>query len=60
MAAPDRSDPVIGGLDGNLPDLEGFYKDLHAYPKLSMQEERTSGKGRAARSGRFRRDQKRR
>lgn len=44
MAATDRSDSVLGGLDDILPDLEDFYKDLHANPELSMQEERTSGK----------------
>jgi metal-dependent amidase/aminoacylase/carboxypeptidase family protein len=44
MTASDRSDPVLGGLDDILPELEDIYKDLHANPKLSMQEERTSGK----------------
>jgi amidohydrolase len=44
MAASDRSDPVLGGLDGIVSDLEGFYKDIHAHPELSMQEERTSAK----------------
>jgi hippurate hydrolase len=44
MAASDRSDPVLERLDGILSDLEDFYKDLHANPELSMQEERTSGK----------------
>jgi metal-dependent amidase/aminoacylase/carboxypeptidase family protein len=44
MTASDRSDPVLGGLGGILADLEDFYKDLHAHPELSMQEERTSGK----------------
>ena len=44
MAASDRSDPILGGLDGILPDLEDFYKALRAHPELSMQEERTSGK----------------
>jgi metal-dependent amidase/aminoacylase/carboxypeptidase family protein len=44
MPASDRSDPVLGGLGGILPDLEDFYKDLHANPELSMQEERTSAK----------------
>jgi amidohydrolase len=44
MTASDRSDPVLGGLGGILADLEDFYKDLHANPELSMQEERTSGK----------------
>ena len=44
MAPSNRPDPVLGGLDGIISDLEGFYKDLHANPELSMQEERTSGK----------------
>jgi amidohydrolase len=44
MTASDRSDPVLGGLSAILADLEDFYKDLHAHPELSMQEERTSGK----------------
>ena len=44
MTASDRSDPVLGGLDDILPELEDIYKDLHANPELSMQEERTSGK----------------
>src|SRR5919205_2566674 len=44
MAASDRSDPVLGGLDVIVSDLEGFYKDIHAHPELSMQEERTSAK----------------
>ncbi len=44
MAASDRSDPVLGSLDGIVSDLEGFYKDIHAHPELSMQEERTSAK----------------
>ena len=44
MATTDSFDPVLGGLDGILADLEDFYKDLHANPELSMQEERTSGK----------------
>ncbi len=28
MTASDRSDPVLGGLDGILADLEGFYSGL--------------------------------
>ena len=44
MTASDRPEPVLGGLGGILADLEDFYKDLHANPELSMQEERTSGK----------------
>ena len=44
MAPSNRPDPVLGGLDGIISDLEGLYKDLHANPELSMQEERTSAK----------------
>ena len=44
MTASDRSDPILSGLDDILPNLEDFYKDLHANPELSMQEERTSGR----------------
>ena len=29
-------------VDGLLPDLESFYKDLHSHPELSMEERRTS------------------
>jgi amidohydrolase len=43
VTASDSSNPVLRGLDGILADLEDFYKDLHANPELSMQEERTSG-----------------
>jgi amidohydrolase len=35
----DRLTAVIAGL---LPDLEPFYKDLHAHPELSMRETRTA------------------
>ena len=41
MANP--SDPLWGQLDGMLPDLEVFYKDVHSHPELSMQEKRTAG-----------------
>lgn len=37
------SDAVLSKLDGLLPDLEAFYKDVHAHPELSMQETRTAG-----------------
>jgi len=30
-------------LDRFLPELESVYKDIHAHPELSMQENRTSG-----------------
>src|SRR5579862_8775451 len=39
----NSSDSVLGNLDGLLPDLETFYKDLHSHPELSMQETRTAG-----------------
>ena len=35
--------PVIGNLEGMLPDLEQFYRDLHSHPELSMAETRTAG-----------------
>jgi amidohydrolase len=44
MAASVRPDPILGGHDGIVSDLEGLYKDIHAHPELSMQEERTSAK----------------
>jgi len=34
---------VLAQLGDVLPDLESVYKDLHAHPELSMQEERTAG-----------------
>lgn len=33
---------VLSSLNRWLPDLETFYKDLHAHPELSMQETRTA------------------
>ncbi len=36
------SDPVLGPLDGMLPQLETLYKDVHSHPELSMQEKRTA------------------
>jgi hippurate hydrolase len=35
--------PILRNLDTLLPDLETFYKDVHAHPELSMQEARTAG-----------------
>ena len=32
------SGKVIANLDGLLADLESVYKDIHAHPELSMQE----------------------
>lgn len=30
-------------LDGDMPELEELYRDLHAHPELSMRETRTAG-----------------
>src|SRR3974390_3309946 len=45
MSTPQlsSSDTVLRNLDGLLPDLEVFYKDVHSHPELSMQETRTAG-----------------
>lgn len=37
------SQPVLGGLQAMLPDLEALYADVHAHPELSFQETRTAG-----------------
>ena len=37
------SDSVLANLPSLLPDLETFYKDVHAHPELSTQETRTAG-----------------
>jgi amidohydrolase len=34
---------LLAALSGLLPELEAVYKDLHAHPELSMQEQRTAG-----------------
>lgn len=34
---------VLAKLETVLPDLEAVYKDIHAHPELSMQEDRTAG-----------------
>jgi hippurate hydrolase len=41
---PNATTDVLGSLDALLPDLETFYKDIHAHPELSMEENRTAGK----------------
>ena len=33
----------LANLSPLLPGLEATYKDIHAHPELSMQEERTAG-----------------
>src|SRR5437868_13926094 len=40
---PKSASLVLGNLDKLLPNLEALYKDVHAYPELSMQETRTAG-----------------
>jgi amidohydrolase len=34
---------ILASLATLLPELEAFYKDIHAHPELSMQETRTAG-----------------
>ncbi|MGW5155292.1 amidohydrolase [Nonomuraea wenchangensis] len=38
------ADTVLAGLDAIRPDLEAYYRDLHAHPELGHQEERTSAR----------------
>ena len=35
---------VLEGLEAIASDLEELYRDIHAHPELSLQEERTAGK----------------
>jgi len=37
-----RLGPLLAHLDVLLPQLEATYKDIHAHPELSMQENRTA------------------
>ncbi len=41
-ASKKSASSVLSGLEPLLPELEAFYKDLHAHPELSMQETRTA------------------
>jgi hippurate hydrolase len=41
---PKAATDVLASLNTLLPNLETFYKDIHAHPELSMQENRTAGK----------------
>jgi len=43
-AAAAGSGPALAPLDSIYPDLETLYRDLHAGPELSLQEEKTSAK----------------
>ena len=36
------SDLALRNIEGLLPDLAEFYKDVHSHPELSMQETRTA------------------
>src|SRR5438477_13077559 len=38
-----NSAKILTNLDSLLGDLEPVYKDLHAHPELSMEENRTAG-----------------
>lgn len=37
-------DEILAGYDGLQADQEAFYRDLHQYPELSHQEQRTAGR----------------
>jgi hippurate hydrolase len=41
-ALPDPAGTLLANLPALLPSLEALYKDIHAHPELSMQEERTA------------------
>ena len=38
----NSSELALRDLEGLLPDLSEFYKDIHSHPELSMQETRTA------------------
>jgi metal-dependent amidase/aminoacylase/carboxypeptidase family protein len=38
----NSSDLALRNLEGLLPDLAEFYKDVHSHPELSMEETRTA------------------
>jgi amidohydrolase len=42
MAATTKIDSVLGTLEDMLPELAEIYRDIHAHPELSMQEQRTA------------------
>ena len=43
MSKKQEAQNVLAHLGRLLPDLESVYKDIHAHPELSMQENRTAG-----------------
>jgi amidohydrolase len=42
MTDPTPADRVLDGLTDIRSDLEALYRDIHAHPELSMQEQRTA------------------
>jgi hippurate hydrolase len=44
MTSTHRSHRALDGLDEITGDLEDLYRDLHAHPELSTQEQRTAAK----------------
>ena len=49
-ALPDPSSTLLANLPSLLPKLEALYKDVHAHPELSMQEDSHGGsRGEASR-----------
>ncbi len=44
LAGPAQADDLRGALSADMPGLLELYRDLHAHPELSFQEEKTSAK----------------
>jgi hippurate hydrolase len=44
MATTTNTHRVLDGLDAIMGGLEELYRDIHAHPELSMQEQRTAGR----------------
>src|ERR687889_2128429 len=40
---PIAGSSALAGLDAVMGELEALYRDIHAHPELSMQEQRTAG-----------------
>jgi hippurate hydrolase len=43
MTSPAAADPLTDAVRRDLPSLMDLYRDLHAHPELSLQEERSAG-----------------
>src|SRR6188472_525992 len=41
-ASANPTNSLLSNLPGLLPNLEALYKDIHAHPELSMQDNRTA------------------